>query len=56
MPERPPFGFASIDDVLTLARSPGEDSSQPTTAFGEAKRGAVAAFERNLFRESAGAR
>ena len=33
----------------TLARSPGDDSSQPTTAFGEAKRGAVAAFERDYF-------
>jgi DNA-binding NtrC family response regulator len=39
----------AIDDVLTLARSPGDDSNQPTTAFGEAKRGAVAAFEREYF-------
>jgi DNA-binding NtrC family response regulator len=39
----------AIDDVLTLARSPGEAASGPATAFGEAKRMAIAGFERDYF-------
>jgi DNA-binding NtrC family response regulator len=39
----------AIDDVLTLARGAGDDESGPTTAFGEAKRTAIAAFERDYF-------
>jgi DNA-binding NtrC family response regulator len=39
----------AIDDVLTLARGPGDGEAEPTTAFGEAKRGAIAAFERDYF-------
>jgi DNA-binding NtrC family response regulator len=38
----------AIDDVLTLARA-DEGMSGPTTAFGEAKRVAIAAFEREYF-------
>jgi DNA-binding NtrC family response regulator len=39
----------AIDDVLTLARDLDDGSNAPTTAFGEAKRGAVAIFEREYF-------
>ncbi len=39
----------AIDDVLTLTREPPESSAQPATAFSEAKRAAVAAFEREYF-------
>ncbi len=41
----------AIDDVLTLARADGDSASvrQPATAFSEAKRGAVASFEREYF-------
>jgi DNA-binding NtrC family response regulator len=39
----------AIDDVLTLARAPGDSGSEPQTAFGEAKRTAIAAFERDYF-------
>jgi DNA-binding NtrC family response regulator len=44
----------AIDDVLTLARDsvPSGNAAQTrdvTTAFGEAKRGAIAAFERDYF-------
>jgi DNA-binding NtrC family response regulator len=40
----------AIDDVLTLAREPQEGvPSQPSTAFTEAKRAAVAGFEREYF-------
>ena len=40
----------AIDDVLTLARGEATDGPQrPQTAFAEAKRGAVAAFERDYF-------
>jgi DNA-binding NtrC family response regulator len=41
----------AIDDVLTLARADGDPASvrQPATAFSEAKRSAVAAFERDYF-------
>jgi DNA-binding NtrC family response regulator len=39
----------AIDDVLTLARGPGDGASEPTTAFGEAKRTAIASFERDYF-------
>jgi DNA-binding NtrC family response regulator len=39
----------AIDDVLTLAREPRETAAQPSTAFSEAKRTAVAAFERDYF-------
>ena len=43
----------AIDDVLTLARSGDQptQSTQPATAFAEAKRGAIAAFERDYFGE-----
>lgn len=44
----------AIDDVLTLARDSGADSPQrPQTAFAEAKRGAIAAFERDYFTQLA---
>jgi DNA-binding NtrC family response regulator len=41
----------AIDDVLTLARDAPADSQgkQPATAFSEAKRGAIAVFERDYF-------
>ncbi|MEO7111739.1 MAG: sigma 54-interacting transcriptional regulator [Polyangiaceae bacterium] len=41
----------AIDDVLTLARDPIESprGSGPATAFSEAKRSAVSAFERDYF-------
>jgi two-component system, NtrC family, response regulator HupR/HoxA len=40
----------AIDDVLTLAReTPGEAPKQAATAFSEAKRSAIAAFERDYF-------
>ncbi len=41
----------AIDDVLTLARDTpeGSPSKQAATAFSEAKRGAIAAFERDYF-------
>ncbi len=39
----------AIDDVLTLARGAEEGMSGPTTAFGEAKRAAIAEFERDYF-------
>jgi DNA-binding NtrC family response regulator len=41
----------AIDDVLTLTRADGDPSSvrQPATAFSEAKRASVAAFEREYF-------
>jgi len=40
----------AIDDVLTLARdTPGEAPKQAATAFSEAKRASVAAFERDYF-------
>ena len=39
----------AIDDVLTLAREPQEPTSQPATAFSEAKRSAIAGFEREYF-------
>jgi two-component system, NtrC family, response regulator HydG len=39
----------AIDDVLTLTREPHQTGSQPATAFTEAKRAAVAAFERDYF-------
>lgn len=39
----------AIDDVLTLTRSPDDPGSEPATAFGEAKRTAIAAFERDYF-------
>ena len=42
----------AIDDVLTLARADGGDPAsvrQPATAFSEAKRGAIATFERDYF-------
>jgi DNA-binding NtrC family response regulator len=39
----------AIDDVLTLARADADGELGPTTAFGEAKRAAVAAFERDYF-------
>jgi DNA-binding NtrC family response regulator len=39
----------AIDDVLTLARGPADEDGAPTTAFGEAKRAAVATFERDYF-------
>ena len=39
----------AIDDVLTLARGVDDGSNAPTTAFGEAKRAATAAFERDYF-------
>jgi DNA-binding NtrC family response regulator len=47
----------AIDDVLTLAREPGEVPRQPVTAFSEAKRTALLAFEREYFTNlAAGAR
>jgi DNA-binding NtrC family response regulator len=39
----------AIDDVLTLAREQGDAGSEPATAFGEAKRTAIASFEREYF-------
>jgi DNA-binding NtrC family response regulator len=39
----------AIDDVLTLARSGDDNLGDPLTAFGEAKRTAVAEFEREYF-------
>jgi DNA-binding NtrC family response regulator len=39
----------AIDDVLTLARGLEDGSNGPTTAFGEAKRAAITAFERDYF-------
>jgi DNA-binding NtrC family response regulator len=39
----------AIDDVLTLARTPSDGGSEPATAFGEAKRAAIASFEREYF-------
>ena len=40
----------AIDDVLTLAHAPPEtEGTEPTTAFGDAKRAATAAFERSYF-------
>jgi DNA-binding NtrC family response regulator len=39
----------AIDDVLTLARGASDDEGGPTTAFGEAKRTAISAFERDYF-------
>jgi DNA-binding NtrC family response regulator len=39
----------AIDDVLTLTRAPDDPGSGPATAFGEAKRTAIAAFERDYF-------
>jgi DNA-binding NtrC family response regulator len=39
----------AIDDVLTLARNDATDVQRPQTAFAEAKRGAIAAFERDYF-------
>jgi DNA-binding NtrC family response regulator len=39
----------AIDDVLTLARGPGDGEAEHATAFGEAKRTAIAAFERDYF-------
>jgi DNA-binding NtrC family response regulator len=41
----------AIDDVLTLAREPAEKthSGEPATAFSEAKRAAIANFERDYF-------
>jgi DNA-binding NtrC family response regulator len=40
----------AIDDVLTLARdSVADEPQRPQTAFAEAKRGAIAAFEKDYF-------
>src|SRR4029079_11578533 len=40
----------AIDDVLPLARDPGDKhASEPATAFSEAKRAAIASFERDYF-------
>jgi DNA-binding NtrC family response regulator len=39
----------AIDDVLTLARGLEDGSNAPTTEFGEAKRAAISAFEREYF-------
>ncbi len=39
----------AIDDVLTLVRDADGGASAPTTAFGEAKRAAIALFERDYF-------
>jgi two-component system, NtrC family, response regulator HydG len=39
----------AIDDVLMLARDPGEVSRAPITAFSEAKRTALITFERDYF-------
>ena len=38
-----------MDDVLTLTRDADEGARGPTTEFGEAKRAAIAAFEREYF-------
>ncbi|MBX3226633.1 MAG: sigma 54-dependent Fis family transcriptional regulator [Labilithrix sp.] len=44
----------AIDDVLTLARGAEEgDARGPQTAFAEAKKGAIAAFERDYFTQLA---
>jgi DNA-binding NtrC family response regulator len=44
----------AIDDVLTLARDSVADGPQrPQTAFAEAKRGAIATFERDYFTQLA---
>jgi DNA-binding NtrC family response regulator len=44
----------AIDDVLTLARDAAPDAPQrPQTAFAEAKRGAIAAFEKEYFAQLA---
>ncbi|AKU99558.1 Response regulator of zinc sigma-54-dependent two-component system [Labilithrix luteola] len=44
----------AIDDVLTLARETGDGGQEKAqTAFAEAKRGAVAAFERDYFTQLA---
>jgi DNA-binding NtrC family response regulator len=44
----------AIDDVLTLARdSVGDEPQRPQTAFAEAKRGAIATFERDYFTQLA---
>jgi DNA-binding NtrC family response regulator len=45
----------AIDDVLTLARDSGADGGRerPQTAFAEAKRGAIAGFERDYFTQLA---
>jgi DNA-binding NtrC family response regulator len=45
----------AIDDVLTLARDAGDDGSRqrPQTAFAEAKRSAIATFERDYFAQLA---
>jgi len=41
----------AIDDVLTLTREPADKghSGEPATAFSEAKRSAIASFEREYF-------
>jgi DNA-binding NtrC family response regulator len=39
----------AIDDVLTLMRDATDGANGPTTAFGESKRAAIAAFERDYF-------
>jgi DNA-binding NtrC family response regulator len=40
----------AIDDVLTLARDAvGDEPQRPQTAFAEAKRGAIATFEKDYF-------
>ncbi len=40
----------AIDDVLTLARDAiGDEQQRPQTAFAEAKRGAIAGFEKEYF-------
>jgi DNA-binding NtrC family response regulator len=39
----------AIDDVLTLASCATDGEAEPTTAFGVAKRTAIAAFERDYF-------
>jgi len=42
----------AIDDVLTLARdSVADEPQRPQTAFAEAKRNAIAAFEKDYFRD-----
>jgi len=44
----------AIDDVLTLARdSVADEPQRPQTAFAEAKRGAIAGFERDYFTQLA---
>jgi DNA-binding NtrC family response regulator len=44
----------AIDDVLTLARDhAGDEPQRPQTAFAEAKRGAIATFERDYFSQLA---